>query len=184
MAKTTKAFLPVLVIFAALALTITGCAPAASLPGATSAGQAPRAASPSHKAAPPVEKLDGVPTECLTLDEMLAAARTQFDGVYPSAIDGALVCEYSVTSLGQVISMNYEPFQEGSAADWKTQALAARPGATVVAGTGNAAIYFEDAKYHEFDFISGSTVCNITASTNFTRKQLVEVAYFALTQNS
>lgn len=184
MAKLPKAVVPAIFTFAALVMVITGCAPVTSIPAAKSASHAPEAASPSHKAAPPVEKLDGVPTDCLSLDEMLAAARTRFDGVYPSTINGALVCEFYVTSPEQVISMNYEPFEEGSVADWKTQALAARPGATVVAGTGDAAIYFEDAKYHELDFISGTTVCNITASTNFTRDQLVQVAYFALTQNS
>jgi hypothetical protein len=181
MTKTRNAFLPLLVTVAAVALAATGCAPAVNSPGPKSASNQPAAAA-SKAPTVPQHPLKGVPTKCMTKEDVSAAVHQLFNGVYPSTINGALVCEYYVdgNSGSPVVSMNFEPYKEGSAADWLKQALARRPGAKSVFGSADGAIYFVATQFHEFDFISGSTVCNITASPIFDEVALANLPEFLL----
>ena len=181
MAKTTKGALPFLTASIVVALALAGCAPAASPPGGSAGGTA----SSGKATQPPAHqqgKLKGVPTKCPPVDDVSASTKTLFKGVSPSSINGALICEYYVSSAkgSPVISMNFEPFADGTALNWEALAMKAQPAAQAVTGTGDAAVFFTSARYSEFAFISGTTVCNMTASPQFTQAQLANAADFVL----
>ena len=181
MAKTSKPTLPILTASMLLVLALAGCAPAATTSGGASGNPAPAAkssASPAHSQG----KLKGVPTDCPAISTVSAAVKVAFHGVSPSPVNGALVCEYYVSGAkgSPVVSMNFEPFGQGTAAQWQAATMKAQPAAKPVSGTGDAAVFFTTAKFSEFAFISGSTVCNVTASPQFTEANLANLADFVL----
>ena len=175
------AALPLLATAGLLALAVTGCAPAAHPTGGSSASPAP-AAAPSASPAHQQGKFTGVPKNCPAVDEVSVAVHLLMHGVYPSAIGGSLVCEYYVDSSNgsPVVSMNFGSAPGATAAAWKAAVRAAQPGMKSVSGTGDGAFYLSTAKYHEFDFFSGTTSCDVTASTNFDEASLANLADFVL----
>jgi hypothetical protein len=177
MTKTPKAVLLVLVVSAALAIAITGCAPAVSsvVGGVTK----PQTSTSSHAAIEPQGKLNGVPKKCPSIDAISISMGQLFHGVHPTVIKASLVCQYYVDLSGSspFVEINFEPISAAAAPQWKSHVLAAQPLAKSVDGTAEAAIAFTTAEYGEFEFLSGTTVCNITASPQFDEAKLAALAY-------
>jgi hypothetical protein len=159
MTKTKNAVAGLLTTLAFMA-AVTGCASAVS-PGDDSTGGPAAKASASSAPAHAQGKFTGVPTACLSADDVSLAVHQSLPHLAATTDSGSLDCNYYVDGGEDhpVVQLVYQTLPT-TEAEWKSKSLAAT-GAVVVKGVGDYAFYVSTTHYNVMSFLSGTTLGNI-----------------------